>query len=192
MRARHCRSPGSPLSSTPLLCHDAPAFNAGAFAFGLPTFMQYVLKFLTRLPLPVLYALGRFAYVVAYHVMRWHRELAARNLANAFPEKSEAERGGLAEAVVCQPWRDAGGNVLGLWRERRGVGPAGGDRKSEVIRSTSRQGSGGRADRARLQLGVAAAGNRRAVRHSDRRRLQAVARCQPRRIHSRYPQPLRR
>ena len=57
--------------------------------------MQYVLKFLTRLPLPVLYALGRFAYVVAYHVMRWHRELAARNLANAFPEKSEAERAAL-------------------------------------------------------------------------------------------------
>ena len=28
--------------------------------------MQYVLKFLTRLPLPVLYALGRFAYVVTY------------------------------------------------------------------------------------------------------------------------------
>jgi KDO2-lipid IV(A) lauroyltransferase len=54
--------------------------------------MRHVLKFLTRLPLPVLYALGRFAYVVAFHVMRWHRELAARNLANAFPEKSAEER----------------------------------------------------------------------------------------------------
>src|SRR4029079_2758631 len=32
------------------------------------------------------------AYFVAFRVLRWHRELAARNLANAFPEKSEAER----------------------------------------------------------------------------------------------------
>ena len=54
--------------------------------------MGQVLKFLTRLPLPVLYALGSFAYFVAFHVLRWHRELAARNLANAFPEKSDAER----------------------------------------------------------------------------------------------------
>ena len=57
--------------------------------------MQYVLKFLTRLPLPMLYALGSFAYFVAYHVMRWHRELAARNLANAFPEKSPDARAAL-------------------------------------------------------------------------------------------------
>ena len=57
--------------------------------------MRHVLKFLTRLPLPVLYALGQFAYFVAFHVMRWHRELAARNLANAFPEKSAAERASL-------------------------------------------------------------------------------------------------
>ena len=54
--------------------------------------MRYVLEFLTRLPLPVLYALGRFAYFVTYHVLHWHRELAARNLANAFPEKSAEER----------------------------------------------------------------------------------------------------
>lgn len=54
--------------------------------------MRHVLKFLTRLPLPVLYALGSFAYFVAFHVLRWHRELARRNLANAFPEKSPAER----------------------------------------------------------------------------------------------------
>ena len=54
--------------------------------------MRYVLKFLTHLPLPVLYALGRFAYFVTYHVLHWHRELAARNLANAFPEKSSEER----------------------------------------------------------------------------------------------------
>jgi KDO2-lipid IV(A) lauroyltransferase len=54
--------------------------------------MRHVLEFLTRLPLSVLYALGHFAYFVAFHVLRWHRELAARNLANAFPEKSADER----------------------------------------------------------------------------------------------------
>jgi KDO2-lipid IV(A) lauroyltransferase len=57
--------------------------------------MHRVLKFLTHLPLPVLYALGSFAYFVAYHVLRWHRALAARNLANAFPEKTPAERAAL-------------------------------------------------------------------------------------------------
>jgi KDO2-lipid IV(A) lauroyltransferase len=54
--------------------------------------MRFVLKFLTHLPLPLLYALGRFAYFLTYHVLRWHRELAARNLANAFPEKSAEDR----------------------------------------------------------------------------------------------------
>jgi KDO2-lipid IV(A) lauroyltransferase len=57
--------------------------------------MQRILQFLTHLPLPLLYALGRFAYFVAFHVLRWHRELAARNLANAFPEKSAEERAAL-------------------------------------------------------------------------------------------------
>ena len=57
--------------------------------------MRHALKFLTRLPLPVLYGLGGFAYFVAFHVLRWHRELAARNLANAFPEKPPAERAAL-------------------------------------------------------------------------------------------------
>ena len=59
--------------------------------------MRYVLKFLTHLPLPVLYALGRFAYFVSFHVLRWHRELAARNLAHSFPEKSQAERAALLQ-----------------------------------------------------------------------------------------------
>lgn len=54
--------------------------------------MRRILEFLTHLPLPLLYGLGRFAYFVAFHVLRWHRELAARNLANAFPEKSPRER----------------------------------------------------------------------------------------------------
>jgi Kdo2-lipid IVA lauroyltransferase/acyltransferase len=67
-------------------------YAAGAFVSGVVDCMQHILKFLTRLPLPVLYALGSFAYFVTFHVLRWHRELAARNLANAFPEKAPAER----------------------------------------------------------------------------------------------------
>ena len=66
--------------------------------------MRHVLQFLTRLPLPVLYGLGRFAYFVTYHVVRWHRELAARNLANAFPEKSPEERA----ALLRQSYRNLG------------------------------------------------------------------------------------
>jgi KDO2-lipid IV(A) lauroyltransferase len=54
--------------------------------------MRRILEALTRLPLPVLYALGSFAAFVAFRVLRWHRALAARNLARSFPEKSDAER----------------------------------------------------------------------------------------------------
>jgi KDO2-lipid IV(A) lauroyltransferase len=54
--------------------------------------VQLLLKFLTRLPLPVLYELSRALFRVAYYVFRWRRPLAAANLRNAFPEKSESER----------------------------------------------------------------------------------------------------
>ena len=54
--------------------------------------MQLLLKFLTRLPLPVLYKMSRALFRVAYYVFRWRRPLAATNLRNAFPEKTEAER----------------------------------------------------------------------------------------------------
>jgi len=66
--------------------------------------MRHVLKFLTRLPLPLLYALGHFAYFVTFHVLRWHRELAARNLANAFPEKTQGER----SAILRQSYINLG------------------------------------------------------------------------------------
>ena len=120
----HCRSGGSRLSSTPLSSSSAhrARFHAGAFAFGARNCMRHVLKFLTRLPLPLLYALGRFAYFVAFHVLRWHRELAARNLANAFPEKSAGGARDAPAPVVRQSRPDARRNVLGLRRERRGTG----------------------------------------------------------------------
>lgn len=66
--------------------------------------MKSVLVALARLPLPVLYGLGRFAYVLTFHVLRWRRDLAARNLAAAFPEKTQRER----DAIMRQNYRNLG------------------------------------------------------------------------------------
>ena len=64
--------------------------------------MQFLLRSLTRLPLPVLYELSRALFRVAYYVFRWRRPLAAANLRNAFPEKSGAER----SAILKQSYRN--------------------------------------------------------------------------------------
>ena len=54
--------------------------------------MRFLLKALTHIPLPILYGFGFIAYVVAYHLMRWRRDRAEFDVANAFPEKSPQER----------------------------------------------------------------------------------------------------
>jgi Kdo2-lipid IVA lauroyltransferase/acyltransferase len=54
--------------------------------------MSTLLRLLTRVPLPLLYAWGWLIYFVAFRVMRWRRDDAERDIANAFPEKSAAER----------------------------------------------------------------------------------------------------
>ncbi len=64
--------------------------------------MQLLLKFFTRLPLPVLYELSRALFRGAYYVFRWRRPLAATNLRNAFPEKTESERA----AILKQSYRN--------------------------------------------------------------------------------------
>jgi Kdo2-lipid IVA lauroyltransferase/acyltransferase len=66
--------------------------------------MKSVLVALARLPLPLLYGLGWFAYVLTFHLLRWRRDLAARNLAAAFPEKSQAER----DAILRRNYRNLG------------------------------------------------------------------------------------
>ena len=66
--------------------------------------MKSVLVALARLPLPLLYGLGFFAYVIAFHVLRWRRDLAARNLAAAFPDKTPAER----QAIMRRNYRNLG------------------------------------------------------------------------------------
>jgi KDO2-lipid IV(A) lauroyltransferase len=66
--------------------------------------MKSVLRFLARLPLPLLYGLGWFAYFLTFRVLRWRRDLAARNLAAAFPEKTQAER----DAILQRNYRNLG------------------------------------------------------------------------------------
>jgi KDO2-lipid IV(A) lauroyltransferase len=57
--------------------------------------MRFFLKALTYIPLPILYLFGYVAYFIAFHVMRWRRDRAERDIANAFPEKSAEWRGNL-------------------------------------------------------------------------------------------------
>lgn len=54
--------------------------------------MRFFFKALTFIPLPILYGIGYCAYFILYHVMRWRRDRAERDVANAFPEKSAHER----------------------------------------------------------------------------------------------------
>jgi KDO2-lipid IV(A) lauroyltransferase len=69
--------------------------------------MQFLLTLLTRLPLPLGYAFGWLAYTLAFHVFRWRRELAAKNLRNAFPDKSDAERA----VILAQSYRNLGAMI---------------------------------------------------------------------------------
>ena len=54
--------------------------------------MRILLKLLTRVPLPLLYPWAWLMYFVAFRVMRWHRDLVERDVANAFPDKDARER----------------------------------------------------------------------------------------------------
>lgn len=65
--------------------------------------MRILLKALTRVPLPVLYAVGWFAYFVAFHVMSWRRNQVERDLANSFPDRTPAERA----AILKQSYRNS-------------------------------------------------------------------------------------
>ena len=50
--------------------------------------MVFLLRSLGRLPLTTLYGFSWFVYFVTFHLLRWRRELAARNIARSFPEKT--------------------------------------------------------------------------------------------------------
>ncbi len=60
--------------------------------------MRWMLDALTRLPLPVLYAIGRAVRFIAFHIVRWRRSIAAANIAAAFPERSHAEHRAILSA----------------------------------------------------------------------------------------------
>jgi KDO2-lipid IV(A) lauroyltransferase len=57
--------------------------------------MRFFLKALTHIPLPILYGIGYVAYFIAFYIMRWRRDRAERDIANAFPEKSAEWRANL-------------------------------------------------------------------------------------------------
>src|SRR5262249_36904999 len=59
--------------------------------------MVLLLRWLGRLPLAALYGVARFMYFVTFHLLRWRRDVAERNLARSFPEKTEAERAAILE-----------------------------------------------------------------------------------------------
>jgi KDO2-lipid IV(A) lauroyltransferase len=87
--------------------------------------VQFLLKSLTHLPLAVLHELGRALFRVAYYVLRWRRPLAAANLRNAFPEKSEAERA----AILRQSYRNLASLIFeALW----GYGASADEMRSRV------------------------------------------------------------
>jgi KDO2-lipid IV(A) lauroyltransferase len=69
-----------------------------------PDLLGFVLGSMSRWPRRVLDGFGYLAYVVVYRIVRWRRALSATNIANAFPEKSEAER----EAILTQSYRNLG------------------------------------------------------------------------------------
>jgi KDO2-lipid IV(A) lauroyltransferase len=52
---------------------------------------MFLLRFLSRLPLRVLYALSDFLFLVTYHLVRYRRRLVRKNLRKSFPEKSDRE-----------------------------------------------------------------------------------------------------
>jgi KDO2-lipid IV(A) lauroyltransferase len=59
--------------------------------------MVFLLRALGRLPLTSLYGFAWIVYFVTFRLLRWRRELAARNIARSFPEKTPAERAAILE-----------------------------------------------------------------------------------------------
>ena len=62
-----------------------------------------LLKFLSRLPIRVLYALTDVIYLLVYHVWRFRRRLSSENVRRSFPDKSERE----IEKIVAISYRNA-------------------------------------------------------------------------------------
>lgn len=70
--------------------------------------MRFLLRALTRVPLSLLYAFGALMYFVAFYLMRWRRDRAEQDVANAFPEKSAVER----DAIVRRSYRNLADTLM--------------------------------------------------------------------------------
>ena len=55
-----------------------------------------LIRFLARLPLPVLYVLADVLFVLFFHLFRFQRELVLENLGSAFPQQSQSSTRRLA------------------------------------------------------------------------------------------------
>ncbi|WP_370627201.1 lysophospholipid acyltransferase family protein [Pontibacter sp. HSC-14F20] len=64
--------------------------------------LWWLLKGLSLLPLPVLYLLADFLFVLVYYVIGYRKKVVLQNLRNSFPEKSEQEIQGIARAFYRQ------------------------------------------------------------------------------------------
>jgi KDO2-lipid IV(A) lauroyltransferase len=84
--------------------------------------MGFLLKILSRLSLPALYRVGGFLYVLSFHIVRWRRAVAARNIAAAFPRLSAAEHAAilrrsyrnLCDVMVEAVWSWGGADAAAL------------------------------------------------------------------------------
>ena len=88
--------------------------------------MQFLLRLLTRIPLPLLYPWAWLIYFVAYRVVRWRRDQAEADVARALPELTDAAR---AE-VVRRSYRNLADTVVeAFW----GFGASGDALKRRVV-----------------------------------------------------------
>jgi Kdo2-lipid IVA lauroyltransferase/acyltransferase len=72
----------------------------------------FLLRLLSKLSLPSLYRLGAAISFVACRLLRWREELALRNLAGAFPDKTETE----LKSILDKSYRNLGDIVAEiLW-----------------------------------------------------------------------------
>jgi KDO2-lipid IV(A) lauroyltransferase len=53
---------------------------------------MFFLRWLSRLPFPVLYTLSDLLFVISFYLVRYRRKLVKKNLWKSFPEKTEDER----------------------------------------------------------------------------------------------------
>lgn len=53
---------------------------------------MFLIRFLSRLPLRILYIISDFLFFTSFYLVRYRRGMVKRNLLNSFPEKSEDER----------------------------------------------------------------------------------------------------